>query len=189
MTPVPNALRLVSMVLLLCTMRLDGAFQAAWAGSGLVAPAAAGAGVSPAAAAGPVRASAAAASAAPLPASHWRRGSKTGCGLMAKSPDRGASRGAPAAGIAKRQNGAKRQNAALRSQHARTLNVAHQIIAQPQRQRRQRAGRVVAGVVLKHRSADHEQILRIPMLQVRRDDAGCRVRAHRRAAGDMRALI
>src|SRR6218665_345811 len=142
MTPVPNALRLVSMVLLLCTMRLDGSSQAAWAGSGLVAPAATGAGVSPAAAAGPVRASAAAANAAQLPASQWRRGSKTGCGLMAKSPDRGASR-CPACRRRVLQNGAKRHDAALRSQHARTLSVAHQIRAQAHGKRRKRAGRVV----------------------------------------------
>ena len=53
------------------------------------------------------------------------------------------------------------------SEDARPFDVRRHVVADTQRKRGQRPGRVVAGVVGEHRRADDEEVLRIPVLQVR----------------------
>ena len=61
------------------------------------------------------------------------------------------------------------------SEVARSRNVVVEVVAEPKRERRERAGRVVTRVVRIDGCADDEQVLRIPVLQMRRDDAGVRI--------------
>ncbi len=68
-------------------------------------------------------------------------------------------------------------------------DVSAQIVAEAQREGAEEPCRVVSNLMRVGGSADHEQILGVPMLQAGGDDAGVRVRAHRRSAGDVRGLI
>src|SRR5215471_3834690 len=72
---------------------------------------------------------------------------------------------------------------------ARPLYVADQVITEPERERAERASGVVTSVERIDGRAHDEQIFRIPALQMRRNHACVRIRAHDRAAGHVRRLI
>ena len=62
-------------------------------------------------------------------------------------------------------------------------------VGRPERQRRDRAGRVVAGVLRERARAQHEQVRHVPALQIAVERAGLRIGAHDGAAVEMRGLV
>src|SRR3569832_1335589 len=62
-------------------------------------------------------------------------------------------------------------------------------LRRPEGERADRAGRVVAGILREGRRAHYEQVRHIPALEIAVERARLRVRAHDRAAIEMRGLV
>src|SRR5437868_13265902 len=72
---------------------------------------------------------------------------------------------------------------------ARPCDVIVEIVAESQRERSQRSGRIVAGVEGVDGCPDDKEVLCVPMLQMGRHNAGAGVVSHDGTACHMRGLV
>src|SRR6185369_2441448 len=82
-------------------------------------------------------------------------------------------------------------NSSLRTglEVARPCDVIVEIVAESQRERSQRSGRIVAGVEGVDGCPDDKEVLCVPMLQMGRHNAGAGITSHDRAARHMGGLV